>query len=305
VIRKLWIVLSGLVIGVFLFGCYSNQPEQNGQKRIVVTYSILGSLVKELVGDQADVTTVIPNGQDLHEWMPSARDIEKINNASLIVCNGLGLEAGLTSVLENAQKSGVKIFEAADYITIRHVGAGEGIPSDDPDQAAGAPDPHIWTDPVIIKAVVTALSSVLQSDLGLDTVQQAEYLNKQLDDTDKKIRETVSTIPQENRKLVTGHESLGYFAQRYSFKLIGAVIPNLSTQAGVSAANMAALKTLILENQVKVVFTELGTPAADALAISQETGVKVVELNTHILPEDGQYTSFILTLTQDISQALK
>ena len=83
-------------------------------------------------------------------------------------------KAGMQKTLEEARGSGVKFFTASDHITIRKVGAGEGIPSGDPDQAIGAEDPHLWTDPLIMKDVVAALSSQLKSDLAIDVDSRSQ-----------------------------------------------------------------------------------------------------------------------------------
>ena len=91
----------------------------------------------------------------------------------------------------------------------------------------------------------------------------------------------MAVVPDARRKLVTGHESLGYFAQRYEFRLIGAIIPSLTTSAEPSAADLAALAEKIRAAQVPAIFTELGTSPAVAKAIGDETGAKVVELTTH------------------------
>jgi zinc/manganese transport system substrate-binding protein len=299
-------ILVAMLIALVVGSTLSCQSSSNSQtKSIVVTYSILGSIVKELVGDKATVTVSIPNGLDPHEWEPSAKDIETINKADLVVENGLGLEGGMQKTLQAAKNSGVKFFTASDYITVRHVGPGEGIPSGDPDQAIGAPDPHFWMDPIAMESVVAGLATTLKQDLNLDVSSQAVDLENRLDSLNTEIADTVSAIPQENRKLVTGHESMGYFAQRYGFKLVGVIIPSLSTEADVSAANLAALKTAIEENQVKAIFTELGTSPAVAKAIGDETGVKVIELTTHALPSDGSYFTFMRNIASVITNALK
>jgi len=272
---------------------------------IVVTYSILGSVVKELVGDNADVTVSIPNGLDPHEWEPSARSIKAINKAALVIWNGLGLEEGMKQSLEAAQKGGVKIFTASDHIAIRHVGTREGIPSDDPDQAVGAPDPHLWTDPITMKAIVKALVPILKKEMDIDVSDRARDLESRLDALDKEVAGAFSALPSENRKLVTGHESMGYFSQRYDLRLIGVIVPSLSSQAGVSAANLSALKNTIVDNHVKAIFTELGTSPAIAKAISDETGVEVVELGTHSLPEDGSYFTYVKNMADTIINALR
>jgi zinc/manganese transport system substrate-binding protein len=305
---KVKFILVSMLITLVLastLSCNSTGNVNTGKKSIVVTYSILGSIVKELVGDHATVTVSIPNGLDPHEWEPSAKDIEAINKADLVVENGLNLEGGMQKTLQSARDSGVKFFTASDYITVRHVGTGEGIPSGDPDQVIGAPDPHLWMDPIAMKSVVSGLASVLMQDLNLDVSSQAADLENRLDSLNTEITDIVAAIPQENRKLVTGHESMGYFAQRYGFKLVGVIIPSLSTEADVSAGDLAALKQAIEDNNVKAIFTELGTSPAVAQAIGEETGVKVVELTTHALPPDGSYFTFMTNIANVITDALK
>jgi zinc/manganese transport system substrate-binding protein len=143
------------------------------------------------------------------------------------------------------------------------------------------------------------------TDFGLDVSSQAVTMENQLNAINTEVASTVATIPQENRKLVTGHESMGYFAQRYGFKLVGVIIPSISSQAEVSAADLAVLKTAIIDNQVKAIFTELGTSPVVSKAIGDETGVKVVELTTHALPDDGSYFTFMRNIANVITNALK
>jgi zinc/manganese transport system substrate-binding protein len=288
------------VIALVLVPACGQPP--SGKKQIVVTYSVLGSLVRELVGAQADVVVSAPNGLDPHDWEPSARDIERINKADLVIQNGLGLEGGLEKTLEVAAAAGVPFFTATDYIIIRHVGPGEGIPSGHPDQVIGAPDPHFWMDPISMRSVVIALAPVLT---GMGLMVNSDDLARRLEQMDREVAAINARVPAEDRKLVTGHESMGYFAERYGLELVGVIIPSLSSQAGVSAADLAALKTAIAENGVKAIFTELGTSPAVARAIGDETGVKVVELTTHALPADGSYFTFMRDVATVISDALK
>jgi len=299
------LLVGAIVLSILLSACQPTTTTQTDKKTIVVTYSILGSVVKDLVGDRANVIVLMPNGQDPHEWEPSAKDVETLTHADLIVQNGLGLEGGMQKALAQAQDAGVKFFTASDHITVRHVGQGEGIPSGDPDQAMGAEDPHLWMDPVGMKSIVDALAVQIKTDLGIDLSDRATSLDAQLDSLTQEITASINTIPVENRKLVTGHESMGYYAQRFGFKLVGALIPSVTTQAEVSASDMAALKVLIEENHVKAIFTELGTPKAVSDAIGNETGVKVIELTTHSLPADLSYFTFMRNLTQVIVDGLK
>ena len=266
-----------LIIVTLLTACQSTSPlAQDGKKTIVVTYSVLGSLVRDLVGADANVVVLIPNGQDPHEWEPSAKDIETLNKADLIVQNGLNLEGGLQKTLSLAVQHGVKSFSASDHITIRKVGQGEGVPNAGPDQLVGASDPHLWTDPLSMQPVIAALAEQLKTDLGLDESANAGQLETQLDSLNNEIVALVSSLPEANRKLVTDHEALGYFADRYGFTIIGAVVPGFSTDAAPSAQQMAGLIDLIKSSGAPAIF--LGQVESDTLAaqIANETSVKVV-----------------------------
>lgn len=294
-----------LLFSVLAPACQPAPAGAGGKKSIVATYSILGAVVKELVGDAAVVTVSIPNGLDPHEWSPSAKDIETINKADLVFENGLGLEGGMLKTLNVARNNGVKFFTATDHITVRHVGPGEGIPSGDPDQAIGAPDPHFWMDPLAVKSVARALADELMKDFNMDVSSRAKDLEGRLDGLNSEVAAQVAAIPAGDRKLVTGHESMGYFAQRYGFKLVGVIVPSLSSQAQPSAAELAGLKRTIQDNHVRAIFTELGSSPAVAQALGDQTGVKVVELTTHAVPPDGSYLTFLRNVAAVIANGLK
>jgi zinc/manganese transport system substrate-binding protein len=219
-----------------------------------------------------------------------------------MVENGLGLEGGMLDTFDQAEEAGVPRFVASDHIAIRTVGEGEGADPSDPDQAPGAEDPHLWMDPLTMRDVVAALATQLGTDLGIDVSARAAELEARLVTLDEDVAAILEVVPVEQRKLVTGHESLGYFADRYRFRLVGAIIPSLTSQAEPSAAQLAALVDEITAEGVKAIFTELGTSPAVAQAIGDETGVKVVELTSHALPPDGTYATLmtdIATLVAD------
>ena len=270
---------------------------------IVVTYSVLGAVVRDAVGDLADVVVLIPNGADPHEWEPSARDIERLNHADLIVRNGLDLEGGLQDALDTAADDGVPTFVATDHITVRTVGQDEGIPSGDPDQAVGADDPHLWMDPLTVREVLDALGPML-SDVGVDATSGIERVDTELVALDASLRSILEVVPEADRQLVTGHESLGYFAARYDFRLVGAIVPSLTSQADVSSGELAELADRIESTGARAIFTEIGTPTDVAEAIARETGVEVVDVASHNLPDDGTYATFLTETATRIADAL-
>jgi len=288
-------------------GCGGEDSSSTSDRpSVVVTYSILGAVVADVVGDAADVQVLMPNGIDPHEWEPSAKDIELLNQADLIVGNGLDLEGNVMEAIEAAEKDGVAVFHATDHIDVIEFGAGG---HDDDEEAVhddehGSGDPHFWTSPVEMAAVVEALGVAL-ADIGIDTGDRAAMIKESLLNTDQDIRDLIADIPAESRILVTGHESLGYFANEYEFEVVGAGIPSLSSEAEASAGDLATLKETIADEGVSVIFTEMGTSPDVVEALAAEAKVSVVELSTHFLPEDGTYKTFILQLASMISVALQ
>ena len=314
--RSLPVVLASALA---ITACGSSGSSGNGSTApsIVVTHSVLGAIVSDLVLDSADVTVLIPNGIDPHEWEPSAKDVEAINSATLVVANGLDLEEALNDVLDNAESP---VFFAADHITPLdssddhdhgHDEGHEEEPKSADDEHAHdneqheheEGDPHFWTDPVSVAEVVEHLSEEL-STVGLDVSSRADALIADLNALDGAVSELLSVIPNEKRVMITGHVSMAYFAAHYGFELLGSVVPNLSTSAEASAANLAELKEVIADEGVSVIFAELGAPDDVVSALADEAGVRVVVLPSHLVPDEGTYRSFLLALASEVRDAL-
>ena len=303
---------------------------------VVVTYSVLGSVVSELVGDNADVTVVIPDGIDPHNFEPSAKDIETINNATLVVANGLDFEEGLEDVL--AGLAAGQVFFAADHITPRamkdekdhahdehahdehaHEDEHKDETSTTVTEEAGhddhahddhahdehghdGTDPHLWLSPFAVSEFVDELTSTLETALGADLSERSAALLASLNSLDAEIAERFTSL--ESCDLVTGHDELGYFADRYGCEMIGAVVPSASTSAEASAQQLAELKELVEKHGVKAIFTSVGTPQNVAEQVANETGVPLVELSTHVMGESDTYADFMRVLTDDVVNAL-
>ena len=277
---------------------------------IVATTPVLGAIVRDVVGDAAQVRVLMPNGSDPHEWRPSARDAAALESADLVVENGLDLEQGLGESIARAREGGTPVFTATDHVDVRMV-------DDDPDggeagdahegedgQGHGGEDPHFWTDPAQVRKVVAALPAAVADATGRDVTGGAATARSRLDALDAAAKKALGAVPAARRHLVTGHDSLGYLADRYGLDVVGAVTPSLSSQGQVSAAHLADLEEAMREAGVRVVFTEEGVPDAVADAITEETGAQVVELGTAVLPADGTYASYIRDLSGRISSAL-
>ena len=290
------VLLAAVLAGAVLSAAPDPAAAAPERPHVVVTTTVLGSLVRDLVGDEARVSVVMPNGADPHDFQPSARDVAELSEADLVVANGLNLEEGLEDALDQARSDGTRVIDATGLVTLRRFD-----PSNREEIAEHGPDdPHIWTDPLTMRELVAGLMPVLRDDLGLDVSARGRSLEGRLSALDAEVRSDMAGVPDSRRTLVTGHESMGYFAARYGFRLVGALIPSLSSQAQASAANLAGLRAQVQREGVPAIFNEEGTPDGIADAIADETGARVVEIGTHNLPPDDSY----FTMMRDIARAV-
>jgi zinc/manganese transport system substrate-binding protein len=263
-----------VVAALYLSGC-GGGDEGGGDPLVVATTSIVGEVVTQIAGDAATVEVLMPAGTDPHEFSPSARQAARLRDADLVVANGLGFEEGLQSTLEQAEDDGVAVHEMA------------------PDARPLDRDPHFFTDPTRLADALPALVEALgraDERLGGPLVREREdAYGAQLRQLDADITARVATVPAEGRTLVTNHESFGYFADRYGFDVLGAVIPNLSTTAAPSAGDISRLADVMREAGVRAVFAETSSPTDLAEALAAEVGedVEVVELYAESLGEPG------------------
>ena len=295
--------LSLVCLAGLLPACSTSEPESSARPNIVVTYSVLGSVVLDLVGDAADVTILIPDGQDPHDYQPSARDIETINNADIVVSNGLDFEEGLEDVLASAMDNGVSVYMVGENITVREPDEdhAEEDHAEEEDHAHGAGDPHLWLSPLSFTEALPSLATAINKATGL-SIDETTSLT-QLTQLDDEITEVMSSIS--SCVLVSGHDEMGYFADRYGCTVVGAIIPSFSTTSEATAKQIADLKVLATTNKVKAVFTGLGTPTEVSEQLASELGIAAVSLSTHYLNGAANYREFMLNLANQIAEALR
>ena len=290
--------LSLVCLAGLLPACSSSEPDASARPNVVVTYSVLGSVVLDLVGDAADVTILIPDGQDPHDYQPSARDIETINNADIVVSNGLDFEEGLEDVLASAIENGVSVYMIGENITVREPDEDH---AEEDGHAHGAGDPHLWLSPLSFTEALPSLADAINSATGL-SIDETTALD-QLTQLDDEITDVIGGIS--SCAMVSGHDEMGYFADRYGCTVIGAIIPSFSTTSEATAKQIADLKVLAASNNVKAVFTGLGTPAEVSEQLASELGIAAVSLSTHYLNGAANYREFMLNLANQIAEALR
>ena len=299
----------------------TGRPEQGtsaAAPTILATTGIWRDIVSSVAcGGLADVDTIIPSGSDPHGYEPSLQDRARMESAALVVANGLELEKGLEDTLEAVSESGTPVFEFADgmdTIPFSFEGAQHGEEEDEGgDEGYGSGgDPHVWFDPHRVSEALPALARVLTTEVGLDAAAinacLAGYL-AELEAVDAEIAAKVEQLPAESRKLVTNHQALGYFADRYGLEVIGTVIPTPASMAQASPARLEELARTIEHEEIKAIFAETLHSLDDVEALAARVGdVDVVTLYTGSLGPSGSgaetYVGFLRTNAGLIVDAL-
>jgi len=255
----------------------------DGSLTVIATTTILGDIARNVVGDSGSVATILPIGTDPHDYQASSRQAAAIAEADLVIANGLGLEEGLLDVLAAAASDGANIVEIAPLL--------DPIPfAGNHEAARGGDDPHFWLDPIRDAEAAHAIAAELTAiDPNTDWIGRAASYGDQLTAVDSRIAGILSSVPVNQRKLITNHDAFSYFAERYGFEVIGAVIPGGSTLAAPSSAELTKLADQIRSEGVAAIFTETtgSEDLADALAAESGDQVAVVQLYSGSLGEPG------------------
>ncbi len=272
-LRKI-ILLTFFMMGLGLTSAHAEKINA------IATISIIGDIVKNVAGDSINLVTLVgPNG-DAHEYEPIPADSVNIAHADIIFENGLHLENWLDKLYEASGSKAKRVVVSQ--------GVNPRVFENDPQET----DPHAWQDVsnVILytKNIRDALDSIDPTHKSLYDANARAYIEK-LKDLDTWIKEQVATIPADKRKLVTNHDALGYFARRYGFQIIGAVIPSGTTEAAdPSVQQTIQLLGIIRANGVHAIFSENMANPQLAQTLSQEAGVQLgPELYTDALGPVG------------------
>jgi zinc/manganese transport system substrate-binding protein len=285
-----------------LAACGDSSDPASDRPQIAVTTNILGDVVEHLLGDAADVVTIMPVGADPHDFQPSARQANEMREADMLITNGAGFEEGLLEVVEGAVADGVPVHAAISAIDPL-----------DLEDAEGGIDPHFFTDPArMAEAAEGILDALLAEVPALDTAAVRAHAGSYVEgirSVDHDVEALLDGVPEERRILVTNHEVFGYFADRYGFEVVGTVIPAGSTTEGASAGRLADLIEQIRRAQVPAIFADTSAPAGLARTLAEDVGdVEVVELFSESLggadSEGRTYLEMVRTNAERIADAL-
>ncbi|HMK07830.1 MAG TPA: zinc ABC transporter substrate-binding protein [Anaerolineales bacterium] len=272
---------------------------------VVATTSIVADVVSQLGGDRIDLTTLVPIGTDPHAFEPTPSDARALAQADVIFINGFGLEAFLGDLLRDSGSPApvVSVSLGIDPLPFGGESHGESATP----ESSGRVDPHTWLDPnnVIVwtRNIQTALAAL--DPAGAETyAAHADAYRADLTSLDQHIRQAVSLVPPQARRLVTDHDELGYFADEYGFTIVGAVIPGASSLAEPSASELASLLDRVRTEHVPAVFVSSVVNPSLVDTFAADAGIKVVTLYGHSLTPPGGPAPDYLTLMRYNADAI-
>ena len=239
--------------------------------KVVAAETFLADIAQNVAGDRATVQSLLPLGTDPHGFEPVPADVVKVADSNLLIVNGAGIETFLDKLLSNAGGQRPVVTASAGLQPRTPKGA-EGVA--DGEEA----DPHFWLDPNNVIAYVQNIRDGLTKadPAGAATyAANADAYIKKLQDLDEWIKEQVAQIPPAQRLLVTNHEALGYFADRYGLTVAGSIFQSVSTAASPSAQEFAQLIDHLKQTGAKAIFLEAGFNQQLASQVARETGAKI------------------------------
>ncbi|PAW76321.1 MAG: ABC transporter substrate-binding protein [Pedosphaera sp. Tous-C6FEB] len=236
--------------------------------RVTTTTSMVTDLVKQVGGDQVEVSGLMGAGVDPHLYKATAADVSKLQQADVIFYNGLVLEGKMTDIFAKLARSKKFVYPVT-----------EGVPEKrllEPPEFEGHSDPHVWFD---VELWALCAQTVAKGLAEFSPKDKAHFEQRGKDITTK-LRalhewslKKAAELPKEKRILITSHDAYNYFGRAYGFQVVGLQGVSTVTEAGL--ADMAKLVDYIKKHQVKAIFVESSVSPATIQRIAKDAGVRV------------------------------
>jgi ABC-type Zn uptake system ZnuABC Zn-binding protein ZnuA len=248
---------------------WSDEFSDNGLLNVATTVAPISSIVRNIGGNRIDLRGIVPDGADSHTFEPAPSDAVLLSQADILIANGLDLETPTIELAEANLLEGAEVFTLGDKtITPEEYAYDFSFPEED-----GSPNPHLWTNvPHVMRyaeLIAEKLAELDPENADYFAANLAAYLER-LEELDAAIRATVESIPPENRKLLTYHDSWAYFAPNYGMEVVGAIQPSDFSEP--SPREVADLIDQIREEEVPAIFGSEVYPSAVLEQIARESG---------------------------------
>lgn len=258
------------------------RAEAAAKIKVTTTVGMVGDLVKQVGGEQVEVTGLMGPGVDPHLYKATAADVSKLRRADVIFYNGLMLEGKMTEILEKLRRPKKHVYAVTDSVAKSKLLK--------PEDFEGHYDPHLWFDVDLwsgcVDSVVKGLSAYSRKDAAA-FARNGRAVKAKLKQLHQWALGRAGEIPRAARVLITSHDAYNYFGRAYGFQVIGLQGVSTVTEAGLK--EMASLVDFIRKRKVKAIFVESSVSPAAIKRISEDAGVKIGgELFSDAMGRPGQ-----------------
>ena len=250
--------------------------------KVVTTVAPITSLVENIAGTRADVEGIVPEGTNSHTFEPAPSVAQVLAEADIIFVNGLALEEPTFELAEANKQDSTELVRLGDLtVTEDEWEFDFSFPEEE-----GNPNPHLWPNvPYALRyaEIINQKLGELDADNAAYYDENLQKLAARLNALDGAIAEAAQTVPEENRKLLTYHDSWAYWAPTYGFTVIGAVQPSDFSEP--SPREVADLIDQVQEENIPAVFGSEVFPSAVLEQIASEADSEFIdELRDDDLP---------------------
>jgi len=264
----------GVALAILLLGLVVPSVAQDRWPNVLTTVAPLTNIVHNIAGPFIDLHGLIPAGMDSHTFEPAPSDVKYIAAADLIILNGLDLETPTEKLAVANMKPKARVVKLGDQtITAKDYVFDWSFP-----KSGGHPNPHLWMNPTYAGRYAELVRDALSA---LDPAHSAQYRERtqqytaRLTALDRAIAAAVATIPHQNRKLLTYHDSFAYFAPRYGMTVLGAIEPSSFSEP--SPREVARVIQQLKREKVPAIFGSEVFPSRVLDQIGREAGVRFVD----------------------------
>jgi len=245
----------------------------NEKLQVVTSFTIIADMAREIGGDLVEVYNLVPSGTDPHEYEPLPNDIKAATNADVLFYNGLNLEGGehgwFMKMMDAVNQKDENIFSLTEKVEPKYLSGGDG---------AEEINPHAFVDPAVGVLMAEAMRDALieKHPTASDKIkEQGDAYVQRLQDLDDEFAERISTIPEENRVLITSERAFQYLNDHYGLK--EAFIWEIDTEENGSPKQIKELVNYIKDHKVPVLFVESNVDTRPMETVSKESGVPIAE----------------------------
>ncbi len=294
--RKLFLLI---ICSMLFTACEAKAQTPENEFKIAASFITVAHFVEMIAGENADVISIMPVGQNIHDFEISPKQMVNLEDCDIIFYNGLGME-GFIEKLKESSSGDIEFTELASVLPHEMIIEAEEEHGDHEHES----DPHIWLDPMILKKELELIKDTLiKYDSGNKNLYETNFAEsvKKLNELDESYKAAVSEF--KSKEILVSHEAYGYLCKAYGLDQIA--LTNIHASGDLSSKAMADMIDYIKSNGVKAIFYESSEPNNNIKTIAKETNIPMLRLNPVESQTDGENMDYFSIMYENLENLKK